>query len=129
MAKPSRVNDFIAFYQSIDVLIIDDIQDLMHKPGTQSAFFHMLQSSTLPESAPDNNVERLRTIGDGGYARATSISLQMGMTCELESPDFDLRVAKCCVSVRRRTVSTFLLKYLEYIAVNVIDSIRELKES
>ena len=41
MAKPSRVNDFINFYQSIEVLIIDDIQDLMHKPGTQSAFFHI----------------------------------------------------------------------------------------
>ena len=40
-AKPSRINEFINFYQSIEVLIIDDIQDLMHKPGTQNAFFHI----------------------------------------------------------------------------------------
>ncbi|WP_301196926.1 DnaA/Hda family protein, partial [uncultured Muribaculum sp.] len=40
-AKPSRINDFINFYQSIDVLIIDDIQDLMRKTATQNAFFHI----------------------------------------------------------------------------------------
>ena len=33
--------DFIHFYQMLDVLIIDDIQELAGKPGTQNAFFYI----------------------------------------------------------------------------------------
>ena len=33
--------DFIHFYQMLDVLIIDDIQELAGKPGTQNAFFNI----------------------------------------------------------------------------------------
>ena len=36
-----KVNEFINFYQSIDVLIIDDIQDFIGKPQTQNTFFHI----------------------------------------------------------------------------------------
>ena len=35
-------NDFIHFYQIIDVLIIDDVQFLSGKTGTQDVFFHIL---------------------------------------------------------------------------------------
>ena len=34
-------NDFIHFYQMIDVLIIDDVHDLSGKEKTQDAFFHI----------------------------------------------------------------------------------------
>ncbi len=125
MAKPSRVNDFIAFYQSIDVLIIDDIQDLMHKPGTQSAFFHIfnhlhqnqrqiIMSSDCAPSEMKDMHERLLS------------RFKWGMTCELESPDFDLRR-----EVLRQRASQDGLdipsEVLEYIAANVTDSIRELE--
>lgn len=36
-----ELNDFIQFYQMIDVLIIDDIQELSGKPGTQNIFFNI----------------------------------------------------------------------------------------
>ena len=36
-----KVNDFINFYQSIDVLLLDDIQEFAGKPGTQNTFFHI----------------------------------------------------------------------------------------
>lgn len=36
-----ELNDFIQFYQMIDVLIIDDIQELAGKPGTQNIFFNI----------------------------------------------------------------------------------------
>ncbi len=125
MAKPSRVNDFIAFYQSIDVLIIDDIQDLMHKPGTQSAFFHIfnhlhqnqrqiIMSSDCAPSEMKDMHERLLS------------RFKWGMTCELESPDFDLRREV----LRQRASQDGLdipAEVLEYIAANVTDSIRELE--
>lgn len=125
MSKPSRVNEFIAFYQSIDVLIIDDIQDLMHKPGTQSAFFHIfnhlhqnqrqiIMSSDCPPSEMKDMHERLLS------------RFKWGMTCELESPDFDLRreVLRQRASQDGLDIPT---EVLDYIAANVTDSIRELE--
>lgn len=124
-AKPSRVNEFINFYQSIDVLIIDDIQDLMHKPGTQSAFFHIfnhlhhnqrqiIMSSDCPPSMMKDMHERLLS------------RFKCGMTAELEKPDVSLRR-----EVLARRASRDGLKIpadvLDYIASNVTDSIRELE--
>jgi chromosomal replication initiator protein len=40
--KKNNRNDFIHFYQLIDVLIIDDVQFLSGKSGTQDVFFHFL---------------------------------------------------------------------------------------
>ena len=39
--KRDTVNDFIHFYQSIDMLIVDDMQELVGMKGTQNAFFHI----------------------------------------------------------------------------------------
>ncbi len=36
-----RVNDFINFYQSIDMLIVDDVQDWAGKAKTLNTFFHI----------------------------------------------------------------------------------------
>lgn len=37
----NKLTDFLHFYQMIDVLIIDDVQELSGKTGTQNAFFHI----------------------------------------------------------------------------------------
>ena len=39
--RNNRVNDFISFYQSIDVLLMDDIQEFAGKTQTQNTFFHI----------------------------------------------------------------------------------------
>ena len=36
-----KINEFINFYQSIDVLIVDDIQEFAGKTGTQNTFYHI----------------------------------------------------------------------------------------
>lgn len=36
--RRNEVNDFLHFYQLIDVLILDDIQELAGKTGTQNTF-------------------------------------------------------------------------------------------
>ena len=39
--RSNSVNDFLNFYQTIDVLIVDDIQELAGKTATQNTFFHI----------------------------------------------------------------------------------------
>ena len=39
--KNNAVNDFVNFYQMVDVLIVDDIQFLANKQKTQEIFFHI----------------------------------------------------------------------------------------
>ena len=45
--KNGEIPDFIHFYQMIDVLIIDDIQELTGKTGTQNAFFNIFNHLQL----------------------------------------------------------------------------------
>ncbi len=124
-AKPSRVNEFINFYQSIDVLIIDDIQDLMHKPATQSAFFHIfnhlhhnqrqiIMSSDCPPSMMRDMHERLLS------------RFKCGMTAELEKPDVSLRREVLALRASQDGLR-IPAEVLDFIASNVTDSIRELE--
>ncbi|MCM1505314.1 MAG: chromosomal replication initiator protein DnaA [Muribaculum sp.] len=125
MAKPSRVNDFINFYQSIEVLIIDDIQDLMHKPGTQSAFFHIFnhlhQNQRQIILSSDCAPSEMKDMHDRLLSR-----FKWGMTAELESPDYDLR-REVLLQRAAQDGLTIPPEVMEYIAANVTDSIRELE--
>lgn len=40
--RKNEINDFMHFYQLIDVLILDDIHELAGKTATQNTFFHIL---------------------------------------------------------------------------------------
>ena len=124
-AKPRRINEFINFYQSIEVLIIDDIQDLMHKPGTQNAFFHIFnhlhQNQRQIILSSDCAPADLKEMPERLLSR-----FKWGMTCQLEAPDYELRR-----SVLEQRAAQDGLKIptevLDYIAANITSSIRELE--
>jgi len=52
----NTVNDFIHFYQSVDVLLIDDIHELAGKTGTQNVFFPHFQPSSPERQTAYNNL-------------------------------------------------------------------------
>ena len=120
-----KVNDFIAFYQSIDVLIIDDVQDLAGKPGTQNTFFHIFnhlhQNGRQLIMSSDCRPSDL----DGIEPRLIS-RFKWGMTVELNKPDFELRreVLRLKASQDGLTLNDDVL---DYIATNVTESVRELE--
>ncbi|MCM1022353.1 MAG: chromosomal replication initiator protein DnaA [Muribaculum sp.] len=124
-AKPSRINEFINFYQSIEVLIVDDIQDLMHKPGTQNAFFHIFnhlhQNQRQIILSSDCAPADLKEMPERLLSR-----FKWGMTCRLEAPDYELRR-----SVLEQRAAQDGLKIpsdvLDFIAANITSSIRELE--
>lgn len=120
-----KINEFIAFYQGIDTLIIDDIQDFIGKPGTQRTFFHifnhlhlngkqLIMTSDVCPSEMDNMEERLLS------------RFKWGMTCELFRPDYEMRLQ---VLQRKAAQEGIDLspEVTQFIAENCTSSFRELE--
>ncbi len=123
--KSGKINDFINFYQSIDTLIIDDIQDLIGKQSTQNTFFHIFNHLILNQRqiilASDCCPSKMEGMEKRLISRFT-----MGMTAELEHPDFQLR--KEVLNQKAEQDGLELPSdVVEYIATNVTESIRELE--
>ena len=89
--RNNTINDFIHFYQTIDVLIIDDMQEMAGQAKTQNTFFHIfnhlhlnhkqiIMTSDRPPKDMKDLEERLVT------------RFKWGLVAELERPDFELRV-------------------------------------
>ncbi|MCF0220241.1 MAG: chromosomal replication initiator protein DnaA [Muribaculaceae bacterium] len=121
-----NVNDFINFYQSIDVLIVDDIQDFVgKKPATQNAFFHIFnhlhqnqKHLILSSDCPPAQME--------GLEQRLLQRFKWGMTAELERPDYELRREV----LQQKALQDGLQipqDVIEFIASNVTESIRELE--
>lgn len=121
-----RGNDFINFYQSIDVLIIDDIQDLIgKKPGTQNAFFYIFNHLHQNQKQLILSSDTRPAMMEGMDARLLS-RFKWGMTAELEKPDLALRKSYLSLKARRDGLD-IPAEVMDYIAANVTDSIRELE--
>lgn len=125
-ATPSRINEFISFYQSIDALIIDDIQDLIgKKPGTQNAFFHIFNHLQQNSKQIILSSDCCPAQMEGLEARLLS-RFKWGMTAELERPDYTLR-KEVLIQKAQQDGLSIPDDVLDYIAQNVTDSIRELE--
>lgn len=118
-------NSFFYFYQSIDTLIVDDIQDLQKKPGTQNTFFHIFNhlhqnnkkiilSSDCAPSAMDGFEDRLLS------------RFKWGMSVELGLPDLELR-RKVLIRKAEQNGLEIPMDVIEYIASTVTQSIRDLE--
>ena len=123
--RKNLVNDFLHFYQSIDVLIIDDVQEFASLKGTQVTFFHIfnhlhqnnrqiIMTSDRPPVALEGMEERLLT------------RFKWGLQVEMDLPDEELRK-----QILRKKIEQDGLKFpenvVDYIALNVDGSVRELE--
>ena len=119
------LNDFINFYQSIDVLIIDDIQEFVGVTKTQNTFFHIFnhlhQNGKQLIMTCDRPPVMLQGIEDRLITR-----FKWGLTAEIERPNLELRRNILTEKARREGIS-LSPNVLEYIAENVTDSVRELE--
>ncbi len=123
--RKNTVNDFINFYQSIDVLIIDDIQEFVGVEKTQNTFFHIFnhlhQSGKQLIMTCDRPPVMLQGIEDRLITR-----FKWGLTAEIERPNLELRRSILADRVRREGIALDA-NVLEYIAEHVTDSVRELE--
>lgn len=120
-----KVNDFISFYQSIDVLIIDDIQDLIGKKATQKAFFHIFNHLHQNQKQIILSSDTQPAMMEGMEERMLS-RFKWGFTGELYKPDYNLRRE---VLTQKAAHDGLRLppEVMEYIVANVTDSIREIE--
>ncbi len=121
----NKLNDFINFYQSIDVLILDDIQELAGKTGTQNTFFHIFNHLHQNQKQLIMSSDCCPSDLDGMVPRLIS-RFKWGMTVELYKPDIELRRG-----VLRMKAAQDGLELnddvIEFIAQNVTESIRDLE--
>ena len=88
--QQKKINDFINFYLSIDVLLLDDIQFFAGKPGTQNTFFHIFNHLHQRQRQLVMSSDCRPSDLDGMEPRLIS-RFKWGLTVELEKPDFELR--------------------------------------
>ncbi len=117
-------NDFINFYQTIDVLIIDDIQELT-TAKTQQAFFHIFNHLQQNRRQLVITCDRPPVLFEGIEERMLT-RFKWGMIAELERPDTALRKAILQSKIRRDGLK-ISREVIQYIAENVESSVRELE--
>ena len=123
--QQKKINDFINFYQSIDVLLLDDIQFLAGKPKTQNTFFHIFNHLHQHQRQLVMSSDCRPSDLDGMEPRLIS-RFKWGMTVELAKPDYDLRRRFLQMKAAQDGLD-ISAEVLDYIATHVTDSVRELE--
>ena len=121
----NTINDFINFYQTIDVLIVDDVQEWEGKTGTQNTFFHIFDhlfrngkriilASDRPPVDLQGMPERLLT------------RFSCGLIAELEKPN-----EKLCIDILENKIRKDGLKIprdvVQFISQTANGSVRDLQ--
>ncbi len=123
--RANTVNDFINFYQMLDVLIIDDVQEFANWKGTQNTFFHifnyLLQAGKQIIMTCDKDPSELCGMEERILTRFKS-----GLIAEIEKPNFELRKSILQSKINRDGLD-FPGEVIDYIALNAEGSVRELE--
>ncbi len=124
-SRQNTVNDFISFYQTIDVLIIDDVQEWATAERTVATFFHifdhLFRLGKQIILASDRPPVDLNWLKDRMLTR-----FSCGLIAELEKPNkqlcIDILNAKC-----RRDGLKIPADVIQYIAHTANGSVRDLE--
>ena len=96
----SSINDFIRFYQTIDMLIVDDIQEWVNATKTQDTFFHIFNHLF-------RNGKRILLVSDRppvdlkGMNERLLTRFSCGLIAELEKPNVELCTDILKAKIRR----------------------------
>jgi chromosomal replication initiator protein len=118
-------NDFLHFYQMIDVLIIDDVQDFAGKEKTQDIFFHIFnhlhqtgKQLILTSDKPPVELQ--------GMEQRLLSRFKWGLSADMQTPDFETRI-----SILKKKVYSDGIEIpeevLETLATHITSNVRELE--
>jgi chromosomal replication initiator protein len=125
--RKNERNDFLHFYQMIDVLVIDDVHEFAGKEGTQNAFFQIFnflhqknKQLILTSDKPPVELQNLE--------KRLLSRFKWGLSAELIAPDYETRK-----KILRKKIYLNGLEIpedvVEFIANNNSANIRELEGS
>ena len=123
--RNNNKNDFLHFYQMIDILIIDDVQEFAGKEKTQDTFFHIFnhlhQAGKQLIFTSDKPPVELQ-----GLEQRLLSRFKWGLSADLQAPDFETRIA----ILKKKIYNDGIIipdEVIEYIASNITNNIRELE--
>ncbi|MCR4738374.1 MAG: chromosomal replication initiator protein DnaA [Bacteroidales bacterium] len=124
--KTKNLNDFLWFYQAVDMLIIDDIQFIAGGKGkTQEAFFHIFNS------LHQNNKQIIITadkspVEISGFEPRLLNRFKWGLTADLQVPDLETRIAIINKKLENNGI-TFPKEVVDYLALRITSNTREME--
>ncbi len=123
--RNNNKNDFLHFYQMIDVLIIDDVHEFAGKEKTQDVFFHIFnhlhQSGKQLILTSDKPPVELQ-----GMEQRLLSRFKWGLSADLQMPDFETRIS----ILKHKTYKDGIQisdEVVEYIATHIANNVRELE--
>lgn len=123
--KENSIYDFREKYRSVDVLMIDDIQFISNKTGTQEEFFHTFndlhQNFKQVIISSDRPPKEIATLEDRLRSR-----FQSGLIQDVQAPDFETRVA---ILQKKAQIEKYQIddEVINFIAEKVDTNIREME--
>ena len=123
--RNNNQNDFIHFYQMIDVLLIDDIQFMGGKEKTQDVFFHLFnhlhQKGKQLVITSDKSPAEMQ-----GFEPRILSRFKWGLAADLQVPDLETRIA----IMQKRLYNDGIEitdDVIEYLAYSITTNVRELE--
>lgn len=123
--KNNSQNDFVHFYQMIDVLIIDDIQFLIKKEKTQEVYFHIFNHLHQSNKQLIITSDKPPVEMEGMNTRLLS-RFKWGLSADLQVPDLETRIAIIEKKLYKDGVE-MPADVIEYLAYSITTNIRELE--
>ncbi|MDA9819536.1 chromosomal replication initiator protein DnaA [Salibacteraceae bacterium] len=123
--KNNNQNDFIHFYQMIDVLIIDDVQFFSGKDRTQDVFFHIFnhlhQSGKQLVLSSDKPPVEMQ-----GMEQRLLSRFKWGLSADLQPPSIETRIAILEMKMYQEGIE-LPKEVVEYLAYSITTNVRELE--
>lgn len=120
-----RADQFKSLYRNVDVLLVDDIQFLAGREGTQEEFFHTFnalhQNNRQVVMTSDRLPKEIPAIEERLVSR-----FEWGMIADIQAPDMETRLAILKTKVKEKNYSVDP-EILSYIAETIQSNIRELE--
>lgn len=123
--QTKKFDEFKQFYNSLDLLLIDDIQFIADKPGTQQEFFYTLNSLIDGHKQVVITCDTFPKEISGMEPRLTS-RFSWGLTVAIEPPSLEMRVA-ILLQKAGRSKNPIDESVAFFIAKHVRSNIRELE--
>lgn len=123
--RSNTINDFVNFYQLLDVLIVDDIQFLQNKQKTQEIFFHIFnqlhqnkKQLVLTSDKPPKDLS--------GMQERLISRFKWGLSADLQKPELETRMAILMHKIEEEGIKVSN-EVIEFISYNIYNNIRELE--